>query len=117
MATIVTVGQNQAGFWYRFNFPSGEYYIIGVEPCTPEMGRDVAQTLNENYALIIMLYPVKTVGAFLEGVGVSAGYVAQEMRTSDRASSFIAAIIQSLTLVRPADDLVDLANAWYEGTV
>ena len=65
----------------------------------------------------MMLYPVKTIGAFLEGAGVSEGYVADEMRLPLRAASFVSAIIRELTSVRPADELVDLAQLWYERTV
>lgn len=114
MPAVITVDQNQLGVWYRVNFPSGEYYIVGVEPVTPGVGREVFQTLNENYTLVFMMYPERKSQAFMEGIAYSADSIITQMGVNARTASFLESILFALTLIQPADYILELAQSWYE---
>ena len=99
---------------YRLEFPDGERYAFAVEPVSPDVGRQIYGSINENYSFIIITYPERSVYPFLQGIQPQPDFIKDKMGVSDRTASFLSAIMSTLTFVVPADTLQDVADGWYQ---
>jgi hypothetical protein len=108
----VLTGQDTLIVFYRFLWENGEQFCFAVSPLQPEVAREVIGTLSEDYSLVIPIIPAGKAWAFLRGYIIPEDYIRTSCFLDARTASLLFALMPSLTQVRPADDLLDLAIAW-----
>ncbi len=111
----ITVGQSEAIYYYRLSFPDGKTFTVAVSPLSPEVGGAVIGTFTEEYTLFVPIEPRGRPWAFLKGYAPGVAYVQMQTELPPWASSLAARLMILLTAARPADEIADLAGAWFAG--
>jgi hypothetical protein len=111
----ISVGQSEAVYFYRLVFPDGKTLTCAVSPLGPDVAGRVIGTLTDEYTLFVPIEPIGQPWAFLRGVAAPVSYVQLRTQLPPWVCSLLGRLMILLTAARPADEIVDVAQAWYEG--
>jgi hypothetical protein len=115
MPINIVVGQTEAVYVYRLTFPDGKSLTCCVTPLNQDVAGRVIGNLSEEYTLFIPLEPRGMPWGFLRGYATPVSYVQEKTQLPPWACSLLGRLMILLTAARPADEIADLAAAWYEG--
>ena len=114
MPVTVSTGESNICVFYRFDFPNGSRLKIAAVPLDDKVSREVLGNVTENYTLIIPLHPRGMAWPFLAGFQPRPSYVTQYLDYDGDLLDLITLLIPELTKIPPADDLLDIAQVWWD---
>ena len=114
MPVTVRTGQSNICVAYRFNFPNGQHFTVAAVPLDVETARSVLGNVTEDYSLVVPIHPLGFTWPFLAGMQQTPQYVGEHTQLTGNMLILLTMMIPKLATIPPADDLLAIAEEWYQ---
>lgn len=113
MPTTIITGEANIAVSYRLNFPNGQRFKVMAIPLDTRTATQVLGSVTEDYTLIVPLRPPGIAWPFLREFKPQASYVQSHTGIQGAFLGLLTLLIPILTTIPPADDILTLAEDWY----
>lgn len=114
MPVKITTGESNIAVSYRFTFPNGYVFKVIAVPLDTRTAREVLGNVTEDYTLIIPIAPPGIAFPFLSGMQQNVSYVTVHTGITGTPLDLITLLLPVLTTVPPVDELLPVAQAWFD---
>lgn len=115
MPVKIVTGESNIAVSYRFTFPNGYVFKVVVVPLDVRTAREVFGNVTEDYTLVIPIAPPGVAFPFLAGMKQTPSYVTVHTGVTGTPLELLSVLLPTLTTLPPVDELLPIAQAWFEG--